>query len=116
MRIRQLSKAGFTFIEIMVALAIIAGLLVTVINVMNYHIGLLERQKKATIATLVAKEKLSLLKKTKKAEKGILSGPLEGFIFESSIKESEYPSIYELSVLITNNRDELILSELHQKR
>jgi general secretion pathway protein I len=106
---------GFTYIEIMVALAIIAGLLVTVISVMNYHIGLVERQRTATIATLVAKEKLTALKKTKMADRGLLSAPLEGFNFESSIKDSPYPSIYEVSVMITNNREEFVLSELVQK-
>lgn len=107
---------GFTLIEIMVALAIIAGLLTTLIGVMNYHISLLDRQRTVTLAAFGAKEKLFMLKKTMRTEKGIFSGPLEGFSFETSLKESDYPAIYELSVVVTNGKEEFILSELIQKR
>ena len=53
-----LSKKGFTLLEVLIALAIVGGLLVTLIYSLNYHLGLVERQEIITVATLLAKGKM----------------------------------------------------------
>ncbi len=110
------TSSGFTFLEVMVALAITAGLLVTVIGTLNYHLGLVENQREITIAAMLAKEKLMALKKDPRQEKGTFSEPYERFGFETTVKESNYPFVYEIAVRITSNRELIILSELVQKR
>ena len=42
---------GFTLLEILIALAIVGGLLVTVIASLNYHLGIVERHETITVAT-----------------------------------------------------------------
>lgn len=49
---------GFTLLEIMIALAIMAGVLLTVISSFNYHLSLAARDREETIATLLARAKL----------------------------------------------------------
>jgi general secretion pathway protein I len=49
---------GFTLLEIMIALAIMAGVLLTVISSFNYHLSLAARDREETIATLLARTKL----------------------------------------------------------
>ena len=49
---------GFTLLEIMIALAIMAGVLLTVISSFNYHLSLAARDREQTIATLLARAKL----------------------------------------------------------
>ncbi|RII28776.1 MAG: type II secretion system protein GspI [Geobacter sp.] len=49
---------GFTLLEIMVALAILAGVILTVITSYNYHLGIVTRDKEETEAMLLARAKL----------------------------------------------------------
>ena len=49
---------GFTLLEIMIALAIMAGVLLTVISSFNYHLSLAARDREETIAALLARAKL----------------------------------------------------------
>ncbi len=49
---------GFTLLEIMIALAIMAGVILTVITSFNYHLSVVSRDKEETIAVLLARAKL----------------------------------------------------------
>ena len=49
---------GFTFIEVVVALAILSSVIVTVITTLNYHINVVYTIKSITTATILAKEKI----------------------------------------------------------
>ena len=49
---------GFTLIEVVVALAILSGVIVTVITTLNYHIHVAYTTKSITTATILAKEKI----------------------------------------------------------
>ncbi len=49
---------GFTLLEVMVALAILTGVILTVITSYNYHLGVVLRDKQETEAILLARAKL----------------------------------------------------------
>jgi general secretion pathway protein I len=49
---------GFTLLEVMISLAIMAGVLLTVITTMNSHLNLVSREREETIAVLLARAKL----------------------------------------------------------
>jgi general secretion pathway protein I len=49
---------GFTLLEVMVALAILAGVILTVITSYNYHLGVVVRDKQETEALLLARARL----------------------------------------------------------
>ena len=49
---------GFTLLEIMIALAIMAGVILTVISSFNYHLSVVSRDKDETIAVLLARAML----------------------------------------------------------
>lgn len=49
---------GFTLLEIMIALAIMAGVVLTVITSFNYHLSVVSRDKEETVAVLLARAKL----------------------------------------------------------
>jgi general secretion pathway protein I len=50
--------AGFTLLEVMIALAIMAGVIMTVISSFNYHLSVVNRDREETIAILLARAKL----------------------------------------------------------
>ncbi len=52
---------GFTLLEVMVALAIMSGVVLTVISSVNFHLSLVARDREETIALLLARSKLEEL-------------------------------------------------------
>jgi general secretion pathway protein I len=49
---------GFTLLEVMISLAIIAGVVLTVITSFNYHLSLAAQDREETIALLLARSRL----------------------------------------------------------
>jgi len=49
---------GFTLLEVMIALAIAAGVLLTVIASVNYHLSIIGRDREETTAVLLGRAKL----------------------------------------------------------
>lgn len=52
---------GFTLLEVMVALAILAGVVLTVISSVNHHLSITARDNEQTTALLLARAKLEEL-------------------------------------------------------
>jgi general secretion pathway protein I len=49
---------GFTLLEVMVALAIMAGVILTVLGSLNYHLAGISAERDSTILTLLARTRL----------------------------------------------------------
>ena len=49
---------GFTLLEVMIALAITAGVLLTVVSSLNYHLSRISADKEETTAVLLGRAKL----------------------------------------------------------
>jgi prepilin-type N-terminal cleavage/methylation domain-containing protein len=56
-------KTGFTLLEVMISLAIAAGLIIILLYTLNYHLGIAERQETITVATHLAKVKMFEMEK-----------------------------------------------------
>ncbi len=52
---------GFTLLEIMIALAIMAGTLLTLLGAFNHHLAIVGRDREETVALLLARGKLEEL-------------------------------------------------------
>jgi general secretion pathway protein I len=72
---------GFTLLEIMVALAIIAFAVVTYLHVQNMSIAMLNESTNLTLGTLLAKSRMVAL------ESGEIPGPVER---EGTFEDAEY--------------------------
>lgn len=81
------SKKGFTLIEVMVALSIIAGVFVTILSTFSYHINLFDRKKDELKLVLMAKEKLYLYKMGKQKDQ---EGEDNGITFQIKIEDVEF--------------------------
>ena len=55
------AAAGFTLLEVMIALAIIAGVGMTVIGAVNHHLAIVARDREEGVAVLLARQKLGEL-------------------------------------------------------
>jgi general secretion pathway protein I len=107
----SLHKEGFTLLEVLISLAIIGGLLITLIYTLNYHLGLAERQKTVTVATLLAKNKIADLERSPENDKGAFDPPYDNYAYETSVKESPYIGVSEIAVVVKKEKEEVKLNE-----
>ena len=52
---------GFTLLEVMVALAIMAGVVLTVLGSVNYHLGIIAAERDSTALTILGRYRLDEL-------------------------------------------------------
>lgn len=107
---------GFTLLEIMLALAVVGGLLITLLYSLNYHLGIAESHETVTVASLLAKGKLLETENNPIASKGDFPDPYGQYHFTTEVKDSAYPGIVELSVTVVNGNETVKLSELMEKK
>lgn len=108
-------RLGFTLLEVMLALAIVGGLLITLLYSLNYHLGVAERHSTVTIATMLAKSKLLEIEKNPAATKGDFPDPYTQYHYTTEVKDSPYPGIIEFSVSVVNGKETVTFSELAGK-
>jgi len=106
-----LCRKGFTLLEVLIALAIISGLLITLIYTVNYQLGIVERQETVTVATLLAKSALTELEKKPESKKGKFEAPYEAYTYEIAVKDSPYPGVKEITVIVTAGKEEVKLNQ-----
>jgi general secretion pathway protein I len=111
-----IAEGGFTLLEIMISLAIIGGLLVTVIFTLNYHLSLAERQEFLTIATMLSKDKMAEAEKNPVASKGEFPEPYSGYHYATAISESPYPDVSVITVTVSRGNEDVKLSAMTETR
>ncbi len=104
-------RRGFTLLEVLISLAIISGLLVTLIYTVNYHLGIVEKQETITTGTMLAKKLISEMEGKPENKKGVFEKPYEHYSFETIVQDSPYPGISEFIVTVKSNREEIKLNE-----
>lgn len=107
-------RNGFTLLEVMISLAITAGLLVTVLYTLNYHLGIAGRQETMTTATNLAKMKIREMEMNPSTTKGYFNEPFANYYYEAEVKKSQFPSMVEIAVTVRSGRDSVRLAELIQ--
>ncbi|MBF0557586.1 MAG: type II secretion system protein [Nitrospirae bacterium] len=105
---------GFTLLEIMVALAIIGSLLVTVLYSLNYHLGIAEKHEFVTVATMLARNKMSEMEQIPASRKGSFPDPYASYRYETGIKDSSYPGLSEMWVTVSRDKENVKLTELRE--
>jgi general secretion pathway protein I len=115
MRSALCSQKGFTLLEVMLALAIVGGLLITLLHSLNYHLTIADRHETVTIATMLAKSKLIEIEKSPTSAKGDFPDPYANYRYTTEVMDSVYPGIIECSVTVVNGKESVKFSELIEK-
>jgi prepilin-type N-terminal cleavage/methylation domain-containing protein len=102
-------RAGFTLLEVMIALAIIGTTLVVVLHTVNYHAGIMYQNTITTQMYQMAKEKMYDLEKSHTNVKGSL-GTL--YTFENRVTRNKDSEVIELKTTVTGQGKEVSLTEL----
>lgn len=111
----RFTTKGFTLLEVMLALAIVGGLLITLLYSLDYHLTIAGRHETVTIATMLAKSKLLEIEKGPASTSGDFPDPYTQYHYTTEVKDSVYPGIIEFSVTVVNGKENVKLSELIEK-
>ncbi len=109
------SRSGFTLLEVMVSLAIIGGLLVTLISSLNYHMDIAGKHEFVTVASTLARNKLREIEGQSSAAKGKFAEPFSAYSFSTEVKDSDYPGISVLAVVVSRGNEEVRFTEMVEK-
>ncbi|MBL7031597.1 MAG: prepilin-type N-terminal cleavage/methylation domain-containing protein [Nitrospira sp.] len=109
-----LNAAGFTLLEVMIALAIIAMTVTVILHTVNYHADIMYENTLSTKMFQIAKEKMLELEMENTASKGVIS--TTEITYETKVSETDDPEIIELRATITGHGKKITLSELVRKK
>jgi len=92
---------GFSLLEVLIALAIMAGVVMTVIVSFNYHLGIVARDKGETEAVLLGRAKIDDPGfKTLPDGKGNFAPARADIAWEKKVSETEFPGIKRMTLTI----------------
>lgn len=109
-------KRGFTLIEVMISLAIVGGLLITLVYTLSYNLGITDRQFTVTNITNLAKEKIEELEVNPQEIKGRFPEPYDMLNYETKVKDSPFKGMSEIIVVVGDVKESITLSELIRKQ
>jgi general secretion pathway protein I len=93
---------GFTLLEVMIALAIMAGVILTVISSFNHHLSVVNRDREETIAVLLARAKLNDPGfRASDGGKGNFAPDWPEIAWATNIKPTEYPGVSRVTFSVS---------------
>jgi general secretion pathway protein I len=110
-----MNRNGFTLFEVMISLAMVGGLLMTLIYTLNYHLGIVERQVTVTTLINLAKEKIYEMERNPLVRKGNFPEPNGDVSYETFFENSAFPGMKEIRVVVRKDKEITQLSELMRK-
>lgn len=96
------SDKGFTVLEAMISLAILAGVVVVVLGSVSYNLGILEESASTVTATILAREKVeeATLSGVRKDAGGVFGEPSERFFWSIRTGSTEIEKLKRLEVRV----------------
>lgn len=102
---------GFSLLEVLVALAIMSGVIMTVIVSFNYHLGIVVHDKEETAAVLLARAKIDDPGFSKLPNgKGTFAPQRTDILWEKSVTDTELPGVQRMILAVSWNNGKRSLS------
>ena len=108
------SDRGFTLLEVMIALSIVAGVIITVLASLNYQLHIVNDSRDVVIATILWKkmaEKTALLSPMEKS-KGDFGAEFPQFLWELDLEDTQFKTLKRMNIKVLwgKGRDVSIVS------
>lgn len=104
---------GFTLLEVMVALAIMAGVLVTVLGAVNFHLSIVAAERDSTTLTLLARSRLAEMELASALVKGegTFAPSHPDLKWKAELLPATFPGLQKLSLRVqrTGDKREVVL-------
>ncbi len=109
---RANKRGGFTLLEVMIAVALVGGILVSFIYSINYHLGIAARHEVTTVAVMLGSDLISSLDKNATDAEGAFPAPYSDYKYVVKVKDSAFPGFPQISVTVTHDKEVVVLKEL----
>lgn len=109
---RATDRSGFTLLEVMIALAIVATALTVLLGLANRSLATHERLQRTTRATLLAQARLAELEvaargsSTRQNESGVFAPPDDLFTWRSVWLETPLPAVRRIDLTVLWGKEE----------
>ena len=94
-------NSGFTLLEVMVSLAIMAGVILTVLGSVNYHLGIIANERDNTTLTLLARTRMAELELVPAKGEGTFAPSHPELNWKSDLLPTDYPGLQKLVVKVS---------------
>ena len=96
---------GFTLLEVMVSLAIMAGVILTLLGSVNYHIGVVANERDNTMLTLLARSRIAELEQSPAKGEGTFAPSQPELSWRSELLPTDQPGLQKLVVRVKRGSD-----------
>lgn len=99
---------GFTLLEVVVALAIMAGVILTVLGSLNYHLDSISAERDSTTLTLLARNRLVELEQQgglQQKSEGTFAPAHADVTWRAELFPAKIPSLQQLVVTVQRTGD-----------
>lgn len=104
----SIGQKGFTLLEVMVALAIMAAVVLTLLASVNYHLGIISAERDSVAMTLLARDRITEL-----AQQGALQQKAEGtfapkhpeLTWKAELSPTKLPELQKLVLRVRRSGD-----------
>lgn len=95
-----MKNSGFTLLEVMVALAIMAGVIVTLLGSVNFHLGIIANERDSTSLTLLARSRIAELEQSPVKSEGTFAPIHPEIIWRAELLPTELPGLQKMVVTV----------------
>ncbi len=108
---------GFTLLEVVIALAIISGVIVTVLTTLNYHLEVTDRIESMATATILAREKVEdiNLNGLPAKKEGDFAPGFPGFRWQYYTEDLPIPGIKKVYLTVTWGGNNKVVIETYKQ-
>ncbi|MDD2897918.1 MAG: prepilin-type N-terminal cleavage/methylation domain-containing protein [Desulfuromonadaceae bacterium] len=99
------NASGFTLLEVMVSLAIMAGVILTLLGSVNYHLGIIANERDNTTLTLLARTKLTEVEQAPAKGEGTFAPDHPELSWKADIVPVEMPGLQKLVIKVRRGSD-----------
>jgi len=97
--------SGFTLLEVMVSLAIMAGVILTVLGSVNYHLGIIANERDSTALTLLARYRMAELELAPAKGEGTFAPSHPELSWKADLLPADLPVLQKLVVKVRRGSD-----------
>ena len=99
------TASGFTLLEVMVSLAIMAGVILTLLGSVNYHIGIIANERDSTTLTLLARNRMAELEQAPAKGEGTFAPSHPELSWKADLVPAELPGLQKMIVKVRRGSD-----------
>ena len=101
----RVGSSGFTLLEVMVALAIMAGVILTLLGSVNYHIGIIANERDSTTLALLARYRMTELEQAPAKGEGTFAPSHPELSWKADLLPADIPGLQKLIVKVRRGSD-----------